>query len=343
MNRLPLLALLPLVLALGACTGDADDGDDLPRADVGDVIQQPGGRVEGRHTFVVLPSGRYDFTVSTPRERTDTFAAKDAGVSAEAGEDRRFVEVEWERGVVAGDAFVMQAPEDVSPMLTVTAGGERYPLGALDEEGVYAAAVVVPEEAGDDIGLEVEYDGLTQVIRDAYDSAVTRADGPEELYFESPGQRWAACPETSLSGGDPAVDFFGADCRANITSPLPYFGPKGWAPEGRAWVVVRFDAGSPRTGYDGPGGYVDYSVRPSEVRLSIEGAEAPELFPYEEGEPVGQQDDGSWEALAVFSVPKTRDVTVRFRRVVVATPEDPSDAAAAGAPQQIRRVHAGSL
>lgn len=345
MTRLPILAALPLVLALSGCSiGSDGDGEDLPPAHVGQVITDVfSGDVEGRHTYVVLPGRRYDFTVSRPHQEIGSLVAGDAGVSPEAPDDRRFVEIAWELNAPLGDTFVMEAPEDVAPMLTVIAGGERYRVGALNEEGVHAAIVVVPEDA-DDIGLEIEYDGLTQVIEDAYDQVITRAEGPDSLYFEAPSVRWEYCSETRLRGGDPAVSVHGATCKANISSAVPYFGPLGWAPPGKAWVVVRFLAGTPLVGYDAPSGYVEYTVYPEEVRLRLEGAGAPELFPLEDGAHAGAQDDGSWEAQAVFAVDDSvRAPTLSFRRVVSALAEDHAEARAAGAPKELRRVHAGKF
>lgn len=344
MTRLALLAALPLLLAGAGCTGDPAQGDDLPAARTGEVITaQLGARIEGHHTYVVLPGRRYDFTVSSPRDEIDSISAGEAGVSPEAGDGRRFVEIAWTLESPPGDVFVMEAPGDVSPMLTLTADGEAYAVGALDEEGVHAAIVVVPEDA-DDLGLEIEYDGLTQVVEDVYDAVVTRADGPDLLYTDAPALHWESCPETTLSGGDPEVAFFGADCQAAISSPVPYFGPLGWAPAGRAWVVVRFLAGSPAAGVDAPSGYVEYTVAPSEVALRVRDGGAPQLFPLEEGDEVGAQSDGSWKAQAAFSVDASLgDPQLSFRRVLVATPDDPAEAAAAGAPDPLRRVHAGEL
>lgn len=346
MPRLPFLAVLPLLLVATGCSGgSASDADDLPSASTGQVIEAGlSSRIEGHHTYVVLPGRRYDFTVSSPQEEIDSISARDAGVSQQAGDGRRFVEIAWELNVPLGDHFVMATLEDVAPVLTLTAGGEDYRVGALDAEGVNAAIVVLPEDA-DDVGLEIEYDGLTQVIEDAYDQVSTRAEGPHLLYFEAPTQRWETCPETTLAGGDPAVSFFGTGCQANISSAVPYFGPLGWAPEGQAWVVVRFLASRPDAGYDAPGEYVEYTVDPSDVRLRLEGAGgAPELFALEDGQRVGEQDDGSWKALAVFAVDDTlRHPTLRFRRVLSAVPDDAAEAVAAGAPDPLRRVHAGEL
>ncbi|WP_193609501.1 hypothetical protein [Nocardioides lijunqiniae] len=346
MPRRLLLPVLPLLLVLAGCSGDTDDGDDLPRADVGEVIPAKlGSSIEGRHSHVVLPGRRFDFTVSSPRASIDSISAREAGVSAEAGEGRRFVEIAWERGVVPGDTFVMAVPEDVEPMLTLTADGEQHPVGSLVSEGPNAAIVVVPEDV-DDVGLEIEFDGLTQVIEDVYSPVDTRGDGPRSLYLDAASQRWAYCPETALSAGEPEVTFFGADCQASISSAVPYVGPLGWAPAGRAWVVVRFRAGSPDASYDAPGGYVAYDVQPSEVRLRLAGVPGaePRLFAEEEGDDVGAQDDGSWKARAVFSVPETTDQPrLTFRRVLVALPEDRAEAAGVGAPIPLRRVHAGEL
>lgn len=127
MTRLPILAALPLLLVVAGCSGGCDADDDLPPARTGQVMEaRLSSQIEGHHSYVALPGRRYDFTVSSPQEEFDSISAADAGVSQEAGDDRRFVEIAWELNVPPGDTFIMAAPEDVAPMLTLTAGGEDY-------------------------------------------------------------------------------------------------------------------------------------------------------------------------------------------------------------------------
>ena len=345
-TRLPLLASLTLVLAATGCSFGSDDEDDLPPAQTGEVLEAVlSDQIEGHHNFVVLPGIRYDFTVSSPREEIDTLSADEAGVSTKAGDGRRFVEIVWDSSAAPGDTFVMEPKGDVEPVLTLTADDESYKVGVLGEEGFYAAIVVVPEDA-DDIGLEIEYDGLTQVIEDAYDPVTSRPDGNDDLYNNTPTQRWEYCPETRLEQGDPAVHFAGTGCQANISSAVPYYGGLGWAPGGKSFVVVRFIAAAPLAGYDvPPDDYVSYTVDPSEVRLRLEGVPGePELFPLRDGDQPGIQDDGTWEAVAVFTVPDGQDTSrLSFRRELVGWPEDRAQAEALGAPVPLRRVHSGSL
>lgn len=337
----PLVLSLSALLVLTACTGDGDSGDDLPTATVGDVLPVGlPGSVEGRHSHVVLPTSRYDFLVSTPRASVDTITAGDAGISPEAGEDARFVLVEWRLSGVPGDTFVMEPPADVSPQLTLVADGVEHDLGALDQEGISAAAVVVADDV-DDVSLEIEYDGLTQVIEDAYGD--TRADGPNALYLDAVRLGFTECPPVPLSGDDPRARFFGTEITGRVATPVPYYGPLGWAAPGREWVVARVSTQTPLAGWDGPA-YVSYDLTSSEVSVEIDGAAPAELFPLEEGDDVGAQDDGSWAAVVVFEVADaTGPVSLDVRRVLVADPEDDDAARAAGAPRQLRRVQTCSL
>ena len=341
MKRHVVLAAAAL-LGLTACTGSDSSEDDLPRARVGQVLPVGlPGSIEGRHTYVVLPTSRYDFTVSTPRDSVDSITAGDAGLSAEAGEGARFVMIEWSLSGVLGDSFVMAPPPDVSPMLTLVADGEEHEVGALDEEGVHAAAVVVPADT-DDIGLHIEYDGHTQVIEDAYDQVITRADGPSALYHDAVHLGFTECTPSQLSGGDARVGFHGTDVTARVATPVPYFGPLGWAEPGREWVVARVITSTPSGGWDGEE-YVSYEST-SQVSVELDGAGPVDLFGLEEGEEGGPQDDGSWSAVVVFDVEDSRGAgPLSFRRVLVATPEDPDQADDAGAPSSLRRVQSCSL
>lgn len=338
-----------VALALTGCTSDNPlSGSERPRADPGQVVKgQLGGDLDAHHSVVVVPGRRYDFTISTPLERIDEYSVDDADVSAEGGDDVRFVTLTWDLEAQLGDVFVTNLAQDVHPILTVVADGADYPVGALDDEGLSAVHVAVPAEA-DDIGYRVEYDGLVQTVEDAYDLVLARGDGPGALYNEVPRFTYEKCPASRLDRGRPFYAF-GAECVARLSSTLPYVGELGWADPGRAWVVAEFSTSPVVAGYESRAGSVDYDTEPANVRLKLEtggdqAADRPRLFALNDDNEAGPQDDGSWSARAIFEVPDTvGHVDLHFRRVIEARPENYDEARAIGAPLRVRRVYAGSV
>lgn len=328
------IAIAALLLLVTGCTA-TPLGDGPRSARVGEVFpDELTGDIQGHHSYVVVPGLRYDFTVSEPGERMDSITADDAGVDDEAGDDVRFVGITWDLEAQLGDTFAM-ATEQQPRMLHLLVDGEPTEVGDLGEEGFHGAYVAVPADV-EDIGLSVEYDGLTQTVEDAYDIVMSRPLEPAALYLEVPRTDWRSCPEARLPTGDRRLTFFGTGCSAQVSSPLPYYGPLGWAPAGSSWVVARVQADSTLAGLDLGADYVDYEVT-SEVRLTHDGADPVELLPLEDGDAVGSQDDGSYAAVAVFRVGATGgDGPLTFVRRYVATPED--DDAPADAPAEIRRT-----
>lgn len=332
MSRSTALAVLLLAVASG-CSGTPLGDDDPRSAYAGEVFT--GGltnAIQGHHSYVVIPGLRYDFTVSEPTGRMDSIAADEGGVDDEAGEDVRFVGVSWELEAQLGDAFVMEAAEEPRT-LSLLVDGEPTVIGDLDEEGLFGAYVAVPADA-DDIGLSLEYDGLTQTVEDAYDPVTNRPAEPAALYLDVPSVEWRYCPRTRLPTGDRRLTFFGTDCSANVSSALPYYGPLGWAPAGKSWVVAEVRADSTLVGLDLGDDYVDYEAT-SEVRLRLGELSPVELLPAgDDVDGVGMQDDGSFAAVAVFQVGDGDGGPLRFVRSYVATPEE--DDPPAGAPDEFR-------
>lgn len=333
----PLVAGLLLLATTVACSGSGED--DLPHATVGDVHPvELLDRVEGRHSYVVVPGRRYDFTVSRPTDRMDTVTAREAGVSDESGDDARFVGVTWELSDPLGDTFAMQVPPDVSPELSLVVDGTTTPVGALDREGVHGVYVAVPPDA-EDIGLAVAYDGLVQSVADAFDLVSPRGDGPDLLYREPPDTDWLRCPEDELSGDEPELRFWGTECTVRLSSPLAYVGPLGWAPDGAAWVLAEVELPAPEASIDlgaSPYAHADYEVDQT-VRLTLDGQRPVESWAGRDREEPGEQDHGTWSSTVVFRVPTSagdgRPLVLHRRYDAVLEAEDRS----AGVPERIVR------
>ncbi|HEX7135870.1 MAG TPA: hypothetical protein VF228_25050 [Iamia sp.] len=327
-----------VALCLASCSSAAGDDDDAARsARVGETfVAQLTTQIEGFPTAIVVPGRRYDLVVTSPRERIDTITAGEAAVDDQAAEGTRFVAVTWELSAAGGDAVVLggEGPE-ISPLLSLVVDGTPVEVGALDEEGVHARWVVVPEDA-DEIGVAVEYDGVTQTVEDAADRLAVPEGGPELLYAEDPPSlHQPDCPEPA-AGPDPAQYTFGT-CTLTITDPFPYHRELGWAEPGRAWVVVRLLVQPVTVGWDDPGGaVVDYETTADEVEVRLEGDGPVDVLPYDTETPAGLQDDGGWGGDAVFSVPDdTTTFQLHFARPYTGLPEDPAEAAAEGIPAEL--------
>lgn len=338
-----LLPGLLLLTTVPACSGASEE--DLPHARVGDVHPvELLDRVEGRHSYVVVPGRRYDFTVSRPTDHIDTVTAREAGVSDESGDDARFVGVTWELADPLGDTFAMEVPPEVSPELSLIVDGTTTPVGALDREGVHGVYVVVPPDA-EDIGLAVAYDGLVQTVADAFDLVSARGDGPDLLYHDPPRSDWLRCPEDELSGDDPRLQFWGTDCTVRLSSALAYVGPLGWAPDGSAWVVAEVELPAPQASIDlgeSPYAHADYDVDQT-VRLTLDGRGPVETWAAGDRERPGEQGDGSWVTRVAFQVPISagdgRPLVVHRRYDAVLEAEDRS----ADVPDRIRRTQRTEL
>jgi hypothetical protein len=267
----------------------------------------------------------------------DSVSAREAEVDEDAAEGTRFVAVTRDLSAAGGEGSSFAGPrEGVSPQLSLLVDGEPTEVGALDEEGAFGWWVAVPESA-DEIGVAIEYDGVTQTIQDASDRLAAPEGGPELLYAEDPPGLHSLDCEEPVDEPEPGPSIH-AGCVATITDPLPYHEQLGWPEVGRAWVVVRLAVDPIDLGWNGAdGGYASYETEPGEVVVTLGDAEPEELLPaYEPDAPVGSQADGRWEADAVFSVPDdVTDFEVAFTRPYTALPDDPADAAAQGAPDEL--------
>lgn len=341
------LVLTALVGAAAACS-PGYSAEPYLSATAGQVFPALlGDGIVGDVVTVELPARIYEVEVSRPQDTVDTTSADEAEVGAEAPDGLAFVAVAWELRPGRGDAIALgYGGPDVSPHLALTAGAETYDVGPLDQEGVSASWVAVPDGAGP-IGVAVEFDGVTQVVEDTTDPHAAPTGASDLLYDESPpGLHDPECAEPPVD--ETASRYASSSCQLTVTDPIAYHEELGWAPAGRAWVVVRLAVDPVVVGWDdpGPGGaVVGYEVAPEDVTVTLDGtAPADVLTSGDDGQPAGLQDDGRWQGDAVFAVPADVDAAeVAFARPYTGRPEDPDEAAAEGTPAELAGVYEASV
>lgn len=338
-RAVPALALAALLGTAAACS-PGYSAEPYLSATAGQVFPALlGDGIVGDIVTVELPGRVYEVEVSRPQDTVDTPSADEAEVGTEAPDGLAFVAVAWELQPGRGDAIALgYGGPDVSPRLALTAGAETYDVSPLDLEGVYASWVAVPDGAGP-IGIAVEFDGVTQVVEDMTDPHAAPTGASDLLYDESPpGLHDPECAEPPVD--EAASGYAFSSCRLTVSDPIAYHEELGWAPAGRAWVVVRLAVEPVVTGWDdpGPGGaVVGYEVAPEDVTVTLHGvAPTDVLASDDDGSPAGLQDDGRWRGDAVFAVPADLDsAEVAFARPYTGLPEDPDEAAAEGTPAEL--------
>lgn len=192
------------------------------------------GLAAGRPVTFVLPDGRYEFVVSSPRDSARNGSALlSEDVSREAGDGKAFVELSYSFDAVGGDSSMVMAPEDDrDPAFTLVV--DDFPYRLDDTEA--RAWLLATESDPDEVRLEAEYDGRTISV-DPYDP-VAPADG-DVFDGNPPRLHILPCPQQKpvlVAGG---ARFEGTECRVQASDPVPYRGGLGWTKPGKAWVVVR--------------------------------------------------------------------------------------------------------
>jgi hypothetical protein len=348
-------ATLALLLAVAACSTAPDDqpsgspsgsGSAGPQAQVGDVVpHQLGSQVEGQHAYVVVPGRRYDFLVSSPQPAMDAASAQEAGLAPEPADGAAVVEVSWKLGPAEGDWSPAVAEDDPDLPFALVVGDDAYDLGELDDDGPTAAYVVVPEDT-DDIDVRVTFDGLSQQVEvlgpDPVDQPV---DAPPGLYGGGPRLLpWDKQP--ALADDPRGRSLTGGMVSTRVLSPTPYVTGLGWAPEGRAWVLVDVAANGAVSAVQADGEQVPYAVAGGEAVIRLSGRKPDRLLPL--GSPRAEEDvvgqsperllgkDDVWRGQAVFLVPDDLgggDLTVR--RPLFVDPLDPEQAELLGTPANL--------
>ncbi|MDP9998407.1 hypothetical protein [Pseudarthrobacter sulfonivorans] len=167
------------------------------------------------------------------------------GVSSDrvkAGEGHKFASAKIEVTTPGSASTVMSE-------LAITSGGKSYPLGKAKSGSV---AMAVPGD-GSDIALTVSYEGMTQTVSFADRTVQSTATAFYDDFNRSASN---TTKPTSVKIGE--RDKAGNRAEFEMTSIVPTrtaYDPKlGWAPEGKAWLVVNTNVKDGGPLYNGNGG-----------------------------------------------------------------------------------------
>lgn len=256
--------------------------DDRPRADTGQIVERTEREIDGRTASVAVPWGRLSLTVGMPVRELPSDDLEPAELRSPRGGS--FVPVSGDLDL----AKLIPLPRTVdaevlAPEIALIADGKRYPV-----EGIIVVAAPVNLSPGrrtgylavdgtpKDLRLEVGYDGQRRIV--------DLDGGPGE-----PG-RFAALDRvgTSYRARDCGAVIFPARysigkysrarCKITWAQRMPYVAGLGWAPEGKAWLVVT-QAGEPPAvvNWRAPSGEVaEYKVEKDRTvnRFALAGAPA---------------------------------------------------------------------
>ena len=223
------VAVLTL-LAAAAVTGCSSSDSDAVVPAAGTVS------LEGDDIAMVLPSGRFTFTVTAPRVEL-TEDEVDDGEARDAPDGKSYVGVssDWEGS--AGRVFALLNRDTIpkSASVALMADGEKIDLFTIDTQKSRTGGPVwalVPEDG--DVRLDVTYDGHTQSA-DLASGEVTA--GVAEGFYDLQDHA-VACPTQSAGDADVAWHYSIACTVGNVVA-VPYVAELGWAEKGRTWLLVQ--------------------------------------------------------------------------------------------------------
>lgn len=232
--RHPLSLLVAGLLMAGSLTGCAlvQGRSAAP----GEVVQaREATESAGDRVSVLVPVGRVEVVVGAPLDELGEDDTADLQ-ERRAPEGGTWLPIAWElddAGLPSYADLMATAPEPV--VVRVRSGGATYEL--TDDLGSSSTPVHLAVDGdGSEVSLEVEYDGVTQVI------AVSSGDrdaGAAAALYSLPDQLppAPACPrrgwirDASVRGS--------VDCRLAPPIALPYLPEQGWAETGRTWLVLQ--------------------------------------------------------------------------------------------------------
>ena len=231
-RRLLALAALGLLLPLTACS---DDQPASPDTQLGDQVS---GRVDdlatGEATAVITPAGRLSVSFADPVTRLDKDRTTDL-TARRAPEGGSFVPVVWsfQDDKIFGE--VTRLFGDRRPLeVDLVTGGKHYSLTPPDPGTGRTAAYVAVKGQGDDVSLEVTYDGATQTL----DAETGKLDkGVAAGLYDLPKSkiRIEDCPTKEWF--TQALIYQQYECRYTTAVPSPYAVNK-WAEKGHTWLAV---------------------------------------------------------------------------------------------------------
>ncbi|RYB93170.1 hypothetical protein EUA93_01640 [Nocardioides oleivorans] len=240
-----------VLLTTAACGDDSSGGaaggaEALPA--VGDAA------ISGTDTYVQLPHGRVELTVSDPEALDPDLV--EPGSDDGLADDQQVIGVDWEfvpSEGVPDDVTGFVIADDVPATVSVVVGDEEYALGdaysVAGGSSTGTTAAFVPVGSGDDLDdvrVDVDFDGVRLGV--GVGSGERTPAGAGELYADEAGPTDLAC-EPSL---EPASVSGRLTCTVAARS-LAWVSDLGWADDGSTWWVVDAYTGA-RDLRDGSGG-----------------------------------------------------------------------------------------
>lgn len=134
--------------------------------------------------------------------------------------------------------------------LAITSGGESYPLGKAKSGSV---AMAVPGD-GSDVALTVTYEGLIQTVKFADGSVESKATAYYDDYNTSSSNAANNPANVVIGERNAAGNRAEFDLASDSATRTAYDRKLGWAPEGKAWLVVTATVKDGNPVHNGTGG-----------------------------------------------------------------------------------------
>lgn len=194
---------------------------------------------EPKTVTVVTPEST--ITVKDPRVSDRVGSASDR---VKAGDGHKFASAQLEvQGSSSGDDS-----QSVLSELAFVSGGKSYPLGKAKSGSV---AMAVPGD-GSDIALAVTYEGLTQTVTFGDAKLQSKATAFYDNFSTSTGLQ--SQPDPVVIGNREAGNS-AEITMSDLTATRTAYDPKaGWAPEGKAWLVLKANVKDGDPSFRGTGG-----------------------------------------------------------------------------------------
>lgn len=231
-RRLLALAALGLLLPLTACS---DDEPESPDTKLGDQVSGRAGDLEtGEPTAVITPAGRLSVSFADPVTELDKDETTDLTARSAPG-GGSFVPVVWsfENDKIFGE--ITRLFGDRQPLeVDLVTGGERYSLTPPDSGPGKTAEYVAVEGSGEDVSLEVTYDGLTQTL-DAESGKLDK--GVAAALYDLPKTKIKIKDCPTKKWFTQALIYQQYECRYTTAIPSPYV-VNEWVKKGHTWLAV---------------------------------------------------------------------------------------------------------
>lgn len=325
MNRSLLIALaLAIAATVSGCQGEpGEDGPHLLTA--GEIIEGSGVPEEsGDQPVVMLPSGKVTFSITDPIRKLDI---TDTRLTEEVEPDRGvdLIGVSWDRERFvyvrdAGEAMAggVQADKSEKVELRLVADDKSHDfpdVGTMDGlDGANFFYIGIPRAASK-LAIEVEYDGLVQAIdlrKGVVDEAAAAPLYEQELAAGAePDEAEMACSGADRDRGRLRWYLF---CDVARAVAVPYVPGRGWAGEGRTFVVAWTHASV--GGVDwiiDSNHYASYDAKVQKLRTTLDGTASVAS--------IDAKQMSSSEDWLVFDVPIAETHRMRFAGTFVATPD----------------------